>query len=163
MKINVIKRDGSIEPLNLEKFHRVVRWACEGLSGVSESEVEIKSQIQFYDKLGVQIKLFRLPYGAGVSVSKIRAKIAEHKMVHVFWSVDTLDWQDKNPQSVYNRALKQMAGQKSGVVLFHDIHPQSVIASTMLMDYFNEHKEKLTVCSVQGIVDQINKDLPSCK
>lgn len=51
MKINVIKRDGSIEPLNLEKFHRVVRWACEGLSGVSESEVEIKSQIQFYDKI----------------------------------------------------------------------------------------------------------------
>lgn len=51
MKINVIKRDGSIEPLNLEKFHRVVRWACDDLTGVSESEVEIKSQIQFYDKI----------------------------------------------------------------------------------------------------------------
>ena len=51
MKINVIKRDGTIESLNLEKFHRVVRWACEDLAGVSESEVEIKSQIQFYDKI----------------------------------------------------------------------------------------------------------------
>jgi ribonucleoside-diphosphate reductase alpha chain len=51
MSINVIKRDGSIEALNLEKFHRVVRWACDDLTGVSESEVEIKSQIQFYDKI----------------------------------------------------------------------------------------------------------------
>lgn len=50
-QITVTKRDGTIEPLNLEKFHRVVRSACEGLSGVSESEVEIKSQIQFYDKI----------------------------------------------------------------------------------------------------------------
>lgn len=49
MSINVTKRDGSTEPLNLEKFHRVVAWACEGLSNVSESAVELKSQIQFYD------------------------------------------------------------------------------------------------------------------
>lgn len=49
MSINVTKRDGSTEPLNLEKFHRVVAWACEGLSNVSESAVELKSQIQFYN------------------------------------------------------------------------------------------------------------------
>ena len=49
MSINVTKRNGSTEPLNLEKFHRVVAWACEGLSNVSESAVELKSQIQFYD------------------------------------------------------------------------------------------------------------------
>ena len=51
MTINVKKRDGAIEPLNLEKFHKVVSWACEGLSNVSESEVEIKSQIQFYNNI----------------------------------------------------------------------------------------------------------------
>jgi ribonucleoside-diphosphate reductase alpha chain len=47
--INVIKRNGDKEPLNLNKFHKVVRWACEGLSGVSESQIEIKSHIQFYN------------------------------------------------------------------------------------------------------------------
>lgn len=51
MNINVTKRNGNIEPLNLEKFHRVVSWACEGLTNVSESEIEIKSQIQFSDKI----------------------------------------------------------------------------------------------------------------
>jgi ribonucleoside-diphosphate reductase alpha chain len=47
----VTKRDGSLEPLDLEKFHRVVSWACEDLSGVSASEIEIRSQVQFYDKI----------------------------------------------------------------------------------------------------------------
>ena len=46
---NVKKRDGSIEPLNLEKIHRMVEEACEGLAGVSASQVEIQSGIQFYD------------------------------------------------------------------------------------------------------------------
>ena len=46
---NVKKRNGSIEPLNLEKLHRMVESACKGLSGVSASQVEIQSGIQFYN------------------------------------------------------------------------------------------------------------------
>jgi ribonucleoside-diphosphate reductase alpha chain len=49
--INVIKRNGLKEPLDLNKFHAVVANACEGLSGVSASEIEIKSQIQFYNNI----------------------------------------------------------------------------------------------------------------
>lgn len=45
----ITKRDGSKEPLDLEKLHKVVFFACEGITGVSPSEVEIKSHIQFYD------------------------------------------------------------------------------------------------------------------
>jgi ribonucleoside-diphosphate reductase alpha chain len=44
--IMVVKRDGRTELLNLEKIHKVVFWACEGLSGVSQSEVELKAQLQ---------------------------------------------------------------------------------------------------------------------
>lgn len=47
--ILVSKRDGSQEPLDIEKIHRQVLWATEGLSGVSASEVEIRSQLQFYN------------------------------------------------------------------------------------------------------------------
>ena len=46
--ISVTKRDGGKEPLNIEKIHRQVLWATEGISGVSASEVEIRSQLQFY-------------------------------------------------------------------------------------------------------------------
>jgi len=47
--IQVTKRGGTKEPLNIEKIHQVVFFACEGITGVSPSEVEIKSQIQFYN------------------------------------------------------------------------------------------------------------------
>ena len=47
--IKVTKRDGSIEPLNLDKIHRMVDEACDGLAGVSASQVEMNSGIQFYD------------------------------------------------------------------------------------------------------------------
>ena len=49
MNIQVTKRDGSKETLDLEKLHKVVFWATEGITGVSASEVEIKSHIQFYN------------------------------------------------------------------------------------------------------------------
>ena len=45
----VVKRNGSIEPLDLEKMHKMVELACDGLAGVSASQVEIQSGIQFYD------------------------------------------------------------------------------------------------------------------
>lgn len=47
--ILITKRDGRKEPIDLEKMHRVVFSACEGINGVSPSEVEIKSHIQFYN------------------------------------------------------------------------------------------------------------------
>ena len=47
--ITVKKRDGSTEPLNLDKIHRMVDEACEGLAGVSSSQVEMNSGIQFFD------------------------------------------------------------------------------------------------------------------
>ena len=47
--IKVVKRNGSMEPLNLEKMHIMAERACENLAGVSASQVEIQSGIQFYD------------------------------------------------------------------------------------------------------------------
>ena len=47
--ITVKKRGGNDEILDLEKMHRVVFYACEGIAGVSASEVEIKSHLQFYN------------------------------------------------------------------------------------------------------------------
>ena len=47
--ITVIKRNGDKDSLNLEKVHKMVEHACEGLAGVSASQVEISSGIQFFD------------------------------------------------------------------------------------------------------------------
>lgn len=45
----VTKRNGEQEPIELDKIHKVITWAAEGLENVSVSQVEIKAQIQFYD------------------------------------------------------------------------------------------------------------------
>ena len=49
--ITITKRDGSHEVLDLEKMHKVVFYACDGITGVSASQVELKSHLQFYDKI----------------------------------------------------------------------------------------------------------------
>jgi len=48
-QLSVSKRDGRKESLDLDKIHRVIAWAAEGLENVSVSQVELKSHIQFYD------------------------------------------------------------------------------------------------------------------
>ena len=53
-EIKVIKRDGETTSLKLEKVHKMVEHACEGLAGVSESAVEINSGLQFFD--GIETK-----------------------------------------------------------------------------------------------------------
>lgn len=83
---------------------------------------------------GQKIRFFRLPYGAGVKDPGIRSRIEQAGLVHVYWSVDSLDWQDRNPDSLYARTMKQVRAQGRGIILFHDIHNQTVAASPRVMD-----------------------------
>lgn len=48
-QLTVTKRDGRKESIDLDKIHRVITWAAEGLDNVSVSQVELKAHIQFYD------------------------------------------------------------------------------------------------------------------
>ena len=50
-KINVTKRDGRTEPFDLEKVHRVLEWATTDIASVSISEIELRANIQLYDKI----------------------------------------------------------------------------------------------------------------
>ena len=43
--IKVTKRDGCLENIDLDKIHRVVTWAAEGLKNISVSQVKLKSHI----------------------------------------------------------------------------------------------------------------------
>jgi len=108
---------------------------------------------------GQPVQFFRCPYGAGNSVPRIRQMIADLKMIHVFWNVDTLDWQDKDPDSIVARSKKQMQAAGHGVVLFHDIHPQSVIASKKLVEWsktFKGTSNEIRWVTLPEIVDEMN-------
>ena len=53
-EIKVIKTDGTKVEINLDKIHRMVEKACRGITGVSESLVEMNSGLQFYDGITTQ-------------------------------------------------------------------------------------------------------------
>ncbi len=117
---------------------------------------EITESTQFFiNQMHYTPQFFRLPYGSGLNNSTVRQMIADNNMIHVFWNVDTLDWQDKNPDSIVQRALKQMALQKRGIILFHDIHNQSKIASRKLMEFIHSNPN-WRVKGLDEIVDSIN-------
>ena len=99
----------------------------------------------FTAKVGERASFFRCPYGAcGSNGSRIRQKIAARNMMHVFWNVDSLDWQDKNPASIFARVKKQMEVNGHGIILFHDIHPQSVEAMKLVVAYINSKPDLKT-------------------
>jgi ribonucleoside-diphosphate reductase alpha chain len=50
-QIMIKKRGGDTEPLDIEKMHKVVMFACEGLAGVSPSQIEMNANLQFYDAM----------------------------------------------------------------------------------------------------------------
>jgi ribonucleoside-diphosphate reductase alpha chain len=47
--IQIVKRSGKKEHINIDKIHKVVEFACEGLAGVSSSQIEMNANLQFYD------------------------------------------------------------------------------------------------------------------
>ena len=48
-QINIIKRNGSREPLDYEKINRILLWACESVKGVSASDVAMNAHLQIND------------------------------------------------------------------------------------------------------------------
>tara|TARA_B100000575_G_scaffold290523_1_gene294377 strand:+ start:50 stop:2392 length:2343 start_codon:yes stop_codon:yes gene_type:complete len=131
--INVLKRDGSVEPLNLDKIHKMVDDACEGLgSGVSASQVEMNSGLQFYD---------------GIKTSDIQEILIRS-------ASDLIDLDHYNYQFVAARLLlfslrKQLFGS-DWVKQFPDVKTlatkcikQGVYDSSIIHKYTNEEWDKI--------------------
>ena len=53
----IVKRDGTKEPINIDKIHKVVEHACEGLAGVSSSQIEMNANLQFYDGMATSAEI----------------------------------------------------------------------------------------------------------
>lgn len=111
-----------------------------------------KAVTDFAKVVGEKPTMYRCPYGAcGGNNSTIRQMIAKQNMLHIAWNVDTLDWQDKNPDSIFQRSKKQIDSLGRGIILFHDIHPQSVIASDKVIKYL---KTKYKVEPLHKLIEE---------
>ncbi len=124
---------------------------------------EIVDAFDDFEKVvGQQPTLFRCPYGAcGPMGSNIRKMIAGKNALHIAWNVDTVDWQDKNAQSIFERTRKQIDVQKRGIILLHDIHPQSVEALKLITSYLaNRNYAVKALPEIIGIVREKSYDSP---
>jgi len=135
--ITVKKRDGSIEGLNLDKLHVMVEEACKDIAGVSASQVEINSGIQFYD---------------GITTGEVQEILIRS-------ASDLIDLETPNYQFVAARLLlfairKQFCGRIKEIISLKD-HIHKCVASGV---YDKEILSKYTEAEIDKIDTFINHD-----
>jgi peptidoglycan/xylan/chitin deacetylase (PgdA/CDA1 family) len=102
-------------------------WSHPQLTHLSDSAVrsQVERTAQAIEDAGApRPTLFRPPYGA--IDARVRTDLAAEGVPAILWSVDTLDWLHRDPNSVYRRAVNGV--RPGSVVLMHDIHPTTVTA-----------------------------------
>lgn len=99
--------------------------------GAAEADIKEARDI-IRDQIGHDPKYTRPPYG---NTNDIVRKVANTPII--LWSVDTLDWQSKNPEAIVSTALSQV--QDGAIILMHDIYPSTVEAVPTLIDKLREN------------------------
>ncbi|MGE4371608.1 MAG: polysaccharide deacetylase family protein [Xanthobacter sp.] len=80
---------------------------------------------------GQKPRYLRPPYGA--MTPALRSHLEQkYGMTFIYWSVDPLDWKNRNAKTVRERILAK--AQPGSIILLHDIHPTSVAAMPELLD-----------------------------
>lgn len=126
--------------------------------GLLTLEKEIGAATKSIEKtLSVDIEFFRLPYGSGIEVPSIRQQIAKNNLIHAYWNVDTLDWLAQSPDRIILRTKKLMkkTHRDSGIILFHDVHERSAVASKEIMNFLKQDGRR--TCTLGSIVKDMNQ------
>jgi peptidoglycan/xylan/chitin deacetylase (PgdA/CDA1 family)/tetratricopeptide (TPR) repeat protein len=96
-----------------------------------QSEID-RTNLLLEKVMGHKTDLFRAPYGA--RNKEILAQVTQEGMESVMWNVDSLDWADPIPESIAMRVLHELNKTQRGIVLFHDIHKQGVLALSPVVE-----------------------------
>ncbi|MEP9351020.1 polysaccharide deacetylase family protein [Xanthobacter sp. KR7-225] len=100
--------------------------------GVAETDRQLTQTNDVIEKItGKKPIYLRPPYGA--MSAPLRKHIEDkYDLTFIYWSVDTLDWKNKNPEKIYELTMKQIG--PGGIILAHDIHPTTVQAMPKVLD-----------------------------
>jgi len=91
---------------------------------------------------GVKPALFRPPYGV-IGADALKAVITGLDLVPLGWTIDTMDWSVKSPDELYAKTIALIKQRGKGIVLMHDIHPQSRETVRRLLQWFKENNYKV--------------------
>jgi ribonucleoside-diphosphate reductase alpha chain len=133
--LKVQKRNGSIESIDLDKMHVMVEEACKGLAGVSASQVEMKSGIQFYD---------------GITTSEIQEILIRS-------ASDLIDLDHPNYQYVAARLLlfsvrKQLYGKMKELPTLEQHIIDCVSAEVYDSDIYNKYSQE-EIARAESFID----------
>lgn len=87
---------------------------------------------------GAEPKYFRPPYGI-IQPDALRSIASDLDLVPVGWTIDTLDWSTKDPEALFASVTAMVQKRGKGIVLMHDIHPQSRAAAARLAGWLKDN------------------------
>jgi len=73
---------------------------------------------------GEEAVFFRPPYGI-IRADDLRKIESELQLIPVGWTIDSMDWSIKSPDELFTKVTSMIKARGKGIVLMHDIHPQS--------------------------------------
>jgi ribonucleoside-diphosphate reductase alpha chain len=150
--IHIVKRNKTREPINVDKIHKVVEFACEGLAGVSSSQIEMNANLQFYDEM---------------STSEIQEVLI--RSANDLISLDAPNYQYAAARLLSYSVNKQVFGEYNAITLKDNIDKnieRGVYDPAILESYTNEeittldsyirHKrdENFTYAGLRQVVDK---------
>jgi len=132
-----LSRTGEIAKKVLEAGHVIANhsYSHPVLPKLSEAarDSEIDRTSMLLEKVaGRKPELFRAPYGA--RNKEIIDHVTAEGLRSVMWTIDSLDWADPIPESITMRVLHELSQKQKGIILFHDIHKQSVLALSPVIE-----------------------------
>jgi len=81
---------------------------------------------------GTDIPFFRFP--GGNKNAALLEMVKARQFASFYWTMDTRDWQIRDPEALYQNVLKELNREKGGIILFHDVHQQTVIVLPRLLE-----------------------------
>jgi peptidoglycan/xylan/chitin deacetylase (PgdA/CDA1 family)/tetratricopeptide (TPR) repeat protein len=132
-----LSRTGEIAKKVLEAGHTIANhsYSHPVLPKLPEAarDSEIDRTTLLLEKVaGHKPDLFRAPYGA--RNKEIIDRVTSEGLRSMMWTIDSLDWADPVPESIAMRVLQELQQKQKGIILFHDIHKQSVLALSPVIE-----------------------------
>lgn len=91
---------------------------------------------------GRKPSFFRPPYGI-ISVDQLNAARSELGLIPVGWTIDTLDWSTKDPETLFQNTTRMIRQRGKGIILMHDIHPQDKAVAGRLAKWLTDNGYKI--------------------
>lgn len=119
-------------------------WSHKQIPALNDHGVqhEVVDAVRVEEQIfGRPVRFFRCPYGSCVGSPRIRNLFVKMDIVHVFWSIDSLDWLFHDASATFINVTEQLKIAKRGIVLMHDVHPFSVEAASRVLAWIKQQND----------------------